>query len=368
MKRLKLLLLLVLAVRCTKKKIEACYAAKCLEVSTRDEGWYIINASKNGDVENVRRAISKGVNVNETKDGYGKTALHWAAENGHRKVVELLLGNGAQVEVTDKASQTPLHLAVEKGHNEVVSLLLDRDAGMNAKNNHSQTSLHLVVEKKEEEMVKMIVEKGREEELTKAIHPDTLHFSPLYIAVQHGDFELVKLLIYGRAMKNNRMVGNGKDSIEHEAVRDRGTAVEDLKNQGGKTLLHVAVENGHLQIVKLLVEFMATAAEIDEKKEKYHIMKEVDYVNTKANDATAADLAKRRGHSDIVNYLKKIKKPWFPGLRARVRSLRGCNFGIGLCSGQGSGGCTWDTPTFDESKAKVIYNYRKKWRREEERM
>ena len=38
--------------------------------------------------------ISKGANVNE-KNNYGKTPLHYASQNGHLKVVELLISYGA---------------------------------------------------------------------------------------------------------------------------------------------------------------------------------------------------------------------------------------------------------------------------------
>ena len=36
-----------------------------------------------------------------------RTALHWAAENGHRDCVEVLLDKGANAEATDKVCRTP---------------------------------------------------------------------------------------------------------------------------------------------------------------------------------------------------------------------------------------------------------------------
>ena len=53
----------------------------------------------------------------------GSTALHFAAANGCTQTVELLLKNGAIVDVTDKYGSTPLSLARAKNHADVIELL-----------------------------------------------------------------------------------------------------------------------------------------------------------------------------------------------------------------------------------------------------
>jgi hypothetical protein len=65
----------------------------------------------------------------EAKDRYRKTALHYAAEEGHSSVVKLLLLAGADKEAKDRFGDTPLHYAREKGHAAVVEALERAEGG-----------------------------------------------------------------------------------------------------------------------------------------------------------------------------------------------------------------------------------------------
>ena len=52
------------------------------------------------------------------------STLIWASENGHGKVVEKLLGNGASLDLQTEAVYTALMAATGFGHAEVVEKLL----------------------------------------------------------------------------------------------------------------------------------------------------------------------------------------------------------------------------------------------------
>ncbi|KAF2179667.1 ankyrin, partial [Zopfia rhizophila CBS 207.26] len=58
------------------------------------------------------------------KGGHGWTALHRAAERGHRAVARLLIVEGkADVNAKDGHGRTALHWATQRGHEAVVRLL-----------------------------------------------------------------------------------------------------------------------------------------------------------------------------------------------------------------------------------------------------
>jgi ankyrin repeat protein len=54
------------------------------------------------------------------KDVLGQTVLMIASEKGHKKVVKILLENGANVNAKNYFGQTVLMIASEKGHKKVV--------------------------------------------------------------------------------------------------------------------------------------------------------------------------------------------------------------------------------------------------------
>ena len=55
---------------------------------------------------------------------------------------------------------TPLHFAAQGGHKEMVELLISKGADINLENNHGQTPLALAKQVRKSEIAKLLVERG----------------------------------------------------------------------------------------------------------------------------------------------------------------------------------------------------------------
>ncbi|HEV2424973.1 MAG TPA: ankyrin repeat domain-containing protein [Terriglobia bacterium] len=74
-----------------------------------------------------------------------QSGLNWACEYGHTRVVEFLLGNGADPKVADDHGQTPLHWAAIGGQREAARILLKGKAPLEVKNVYGGTVLDQAV-------------------------------------------------------------------------------------------------------------------------------------------------------------------------------------------------------------------------------
>ena len=71
----------------------------------------ILDSIDEGNIEAVKQHLDTGTNVN-VKDGVGTTPLHYAAKEGHKEIVELLINKGAHMNVKENLfGYTPLDLA-----------------------------------------------------------------------------------------------------------------------------------------------------------------------------------------------------------------------------------------------------------------
>jgi ankyrin repeat protein len=97
-------------------------------------------ASNGGSRSKAVRLVEAGANVNEANPGNGWTPLHAAAANGHTRMVETLIEQGADINAQDLAGSTPLHLAAARGHTDTISILLGYGADASIKNTRGQTA------------------------------------------------------------------------------------------------------------------------------------------------------------------------------------------------------------------------------------
>ena len=87
-----------------------------------DPAFLLCKAAAQGDVATVRSFIAGGVKVDQT-DGFGSTALHWAAMNDRVAVVDCLLSLGADALRRNARNETALHIARNVGATEALKLM-----------------------------------------------------------------------------------------------------------------------------------------------------------------------------------------------------------------------------------------------------
>jgi ankyrin repeat protein len=137
----------------------------------------LINAAKNGDLENVKVLLENGADVHAENDD----ALLWASSNGHVEVVKLLLENGADPHAKNDAA---LRWASEYGRVEIVKLLLENGANPHAENDEA---LRGASSNGHTEVVQLLLENGA--------NPHAENDEALRWASQNGHTEVVKLLL-----------------------------------------------------------------------------------------------------------------------------------------------------------------------------
>ncbi|MBU0513320.1 MAG: ankyrin repeat domain-containing protein [Proteobacteria bacterium] len=105
----------------------------------------LIRAARAGRLAAVQLLLAKGAAVNAANK-WQNTALHWAAYNGHHRVVTLLLRHRARLDVREKdKGHTPLHDAAWKGRWQVVRLLLEAGADPGARSREGLTPLEVAL-------------------------------------------------------------------------------------------------------------------------------------------------------------------------------------------------------------------------------
>ena len=223
-------------------------------------------AAKTGDIKWVKQHLEDGMDVNAVgqaiqyprvaQSDAAWTSLHWAALEGHKEIVELLIAKGATVDVKKTDGWTPLHEATRKGHKEIVELLIAKGADANAMTYDGETALNLSEGKIDIESI-----------LNQAGGKAGIGIS-IWKAAAEGNIEAIK---------------------QHIAA---GTDVNAILKMGGWTPLHQAVDRNQSEAAEILI---ARGADINAR------------VSNSKNGATPLDIAKFLGlsRSKIVETLRE---------------------------------------------------------------
>jgi ankyrin repeat protein len=90
-------------------------------------------------------------------DESGSTALMWACYDEKLEIVELLLENGADVNIVSNTGDTALTIAIREEHVAIVEMLLEYGADTRVKNDRGENPLIMATRLKNTEIVNLLV-------------------------------------------------------------------------------------------------------------------------------------------------------------------------------------------------------------------
>lgn len=269
-------------------------------------GSALFDATGAGNRTMVEFLLAHGADVNAINNSTKQTPLEDAVQHGFEAVTEVLLANKAEVNAQDSQGNTPLFIAAQLGQTNIVQILLTAGADVTVENNEGRTPLSFAAESGSPETVKALlaakadpnagtmdapllcaVDKnnlGCAELLLQAdANPNVdglMHCpqgsygsrwypeysailrsaTPLWLAIQKHQLPMVQLLLKYKANPDVAQISEPPAMIFWalsntnilQALLDAG-ANPNIKNNDGRTPLSVAVENGSLEAVKLLL-------------------------------------------------------------------------------------------------------------------
>jgi ankyrin repeat protein len=187
----------------------------------------------------------------------GPFMLGAAAKHGHKKLIEMLLDQGVDINLQSRKYGSALHEALSAGNNHIVELLLNRGANIDLVHERHGTPLQVVVSPKRKPWFELLLAQGADVNMQGGYYGNALQ-----AAIVLGNEYAAKVLLdqganvnmlggrYGTALQAASSIGS-----EHivELLINQGA---DVNAQGGHygTALQAASLIGSEHIVTLLID------------------------------------------------------------------------------------------------------------------
>ena len=249
-------------------------------------------AAADGDIEQVRKFIDEGVDLNTfakvDKSPSARrlrevTPLAVAALEDHSEIVKAFLDAGADVDKGGSSGYSPLLIASMAGKAQRVKVLISGGANVNLTPEKEDTALNYAIWNDTSDIVRYLLDAGADAE-----QKDLSGESPLQNALSMGNPDIVKLLensddkvpaLHRAALKGDlegmkRLIAEGagindKDEFERTPIEyalaagqsdttkfllDQGVDINLKTHTLGRPILHQAARAGMLDIVQILIE------------------------------------------------------------------------------------------------------------------
>lgn len=162
--------------------------------------------SGDDDTGNDGFSVLDGRRSSTTSAGYGwQSPLHMAAQEGHDRIVRILLGKQTDCNERDSQGLTPLIYAVIGGHGNVVDVLVAHGVLIGRADNRSRSALHWAILHKHEAILNTLLSQC----MGKAGLIDSYDMqgkTPLHLAIEAGYEAGVQILLDAGADANCKSI------------------------------------------------------------------------------------------------------------------------------------------------------------------
>ena len=261
-------------------------------------GICLISASFYGNLEMVNCLLEAKANPNIQQIRSRCSPLHVACMSGNLPICKALIRAKANPNIRDCDGNTPLHTASENGHASIVKCLIAAEANVDVQQIDGETPLFIACVRQQLEIVHIL--------LKAEADPNILveGRGALHIASMTHNIPLLELLFTVRCGANpNIQDPSGLTALHNASAFGNLTMVKLLLKAGaythlsavGRTPLHLACVNGHIEIVKELIKDHNTDPDIAPIKGETPLL----HACLAGNVETAAVLLKAKANPNI---------------------------------------------------------------------
>ncbi|XP_046563508.1 ankyrin repeat domain-containing protein 50-like [Haliotis rubra] len=276
-------------------RVESTEAARSLPTPVTQTGprvdTDIHTACKKGDLDRLRRILSKDLEDVNRRGKDGLTPAMIAARFGHRRMVDILVSKGSELHLLADNTNNILHEACIGGHVDMVKYVLSQKvADINIRGQYGRTPVMLAAEMGHRAVFDLLVREGADVSLVDDNKNNILH-----VACIGGHVDMVKNVLSQKVADINSRGQYGRTPVMlaaekgYRAVFDllvRKGADVSLVDDNKNNILHVACFGGHVDMVK------------------YVLSQKVADINSSGQyGRTPMMMAARKGHREVFDVL-----------------------------------------------------------------
>ena len=215
-------------------------------------------ASKMGNVDAIKVLLSAGAD-RTIKDVDGNTWIHYAfLGDCSKEVLQSIIDQGANVNITNKRNVTSLMVASKKGNVDAINVLLSAGADRTIKTVNGDTWIHYAVHGDcSKEVLQSIIDQGAHVNIT-----NKRNVTSLMVASNKGNVDAIKVLLSAGADRTIKDV-DGNTWIHYaflgdcskevlQSIIDQGADV-NITNKRNVTSLMVASKKGNVDAINVLL-------------------------------------------------------------------------------------------------------------------